>query len=80
MTDLDLYPKTKAVPVGTLRAGHVVVESDGYPAVVVRVAYGAQKTRWVTVYCRYIWQGSQELAWILGGGKLLSSTPVDRAV
>lgn len=80
MIEPDLYPKTKAVPAGTLRAGQVVVESRGYPAVVVRVAFKAQSDRYLTVYCRYVWQGAQELSWALADRVLASSTLVDRAI
>ena len=80
MTKLDLYPKTKAVPAGTLRAGQVVVESHGYPAVETCVAFKAQSDRYLTVYCRYVWQGAQELSWALTDRVIESSTLVDRAI
>jgi len=80
MTDIDLYPKTKAVPAGTLRAGHVVVESHGYPAVVVLVARKAPSDRYMAVYCRYVWQSTGEPPWILTDRTIECNALVDKAV
>jgi hypothetical protein len=35
MTALNLDPKTRTVNVGTLKVGHIVVESHAHPAIVV---------------------------------------------
>ena len=80
MRTLNLDPKTRSVTVGTLRTGHIVVESHGHPAIVVRVARRGRSVSVSNVYCRYVWQAAGEMPWLLGDGPLHNSDPVERAV
>ncbi|WP_146215856.1 hypothetical protein [Cryobacterium arcticum] len=53
------------MPASELRPGHVVMESDDHPAVVVRIVqlYGGHAVR---IYARYIWSATTEPDWELG--------------
>jgi hypothetical protein len=76
----NLDPKTRTVNVSTLKVGHIVVESHGHPAIVVRIARRGRSARFANVYCRYVWQASGEPPWLLGDATLSDSHPVERAV
>jgi hypothetical protein len=80
MTGLQLHPKTRRVPVSSLRPGHIVMESSGHPAFVVRIAFRGALDQRVNVYCRYTWQESSEVSWRLRDAWLDGATLVDRAV
>lgn len=60
----DLSPKTRRVPVSTIRPGDVVMQSDEHP---VRVSMRKHtQGRELTLYCRYVWQNESEPVWTLG--------------
>ena len=80
MRTLNLHPKTRTVTAGTLRVGHIVVESHGHPAIVVRVARRGRSVSVANVYCRYAWQAAGEMPWLLRDRPLSDSDPVERAV
>ena len=60
MTTPKLNPRTERVRADSIRPGHVVMESDGHPAVVVRIA---QRRGTLTFWCRYVWQAATEPVW-----------------
>lgn len=68
-----LDPRTRRVRADSVRPGHIVMESDQHPAVVVRV--GRRNTGAVWMWCRYVWQASSEPLWPFG--PFDPATPVD---
>ncbi|SDK71942.1 hypothetical protein SAMN05216282_11156 [Cryobacterium psychrotolerans] len=63
-TAYNLRPSTVGVRAGDLRPGHVVVESDDHPAVIVRITL--LRSGCVRIYARYIWSAATEPDWELG--------------
>lgn len=64
-TAYNLRPSTIGMRAGELLPGHVVMESDDHPAVVVRIVrlYNGHAVR---IYARYIWSATTEPVWELG--------------
>jgi len=60
----DLSPRTRRVPVSTIRPGDVVMQSDEHPVRISMRKRGAGRD--VTLFCRYVWQTDSEPVWTLG--------------
>jgi hypothetical protein len=56
----NLTPRTRATRADSVRPGHIVMESQDHPAVVVRVGRPRGKVR---LWCRYVWQAAHESEW-----------------
>lgn len=67
-----LNPRTDRMRADSVRPGHVLMESDEHPAVVVRVAYPSGG---VTFWCRFTWQATHEPAW--PHGPFHPAAPID---
>lgn len=67
-----LTPRTIPLRADSVRPGHIVMESDEHPAVVIRAT---QHHGVVTLWCRYIWQATHEPVWPFG--PLAGSSPID---
>jgi len=66
MTRVNYTPRTRKVPVSSLRAGHIVMESPEHPAQITRLARPFGRDAAVTIWCRFVWQASREPEWVLG--------------
>lgn len=57
----NLSPRTRVVRAADVRPGHIVMESQEHPAVVVRVVpFGRSRVRF---WCRCVWQATHEVEW-----------------
>ena len=66
MTRVNYTPRTREVPVSSLRAGHIIMESPEHPAQITRLARKFRGDGAVTIWCRFVWQASREPEWELG--------------
>ena len=75
MKELNLNPKTETVAAATIRPGHIVLESHEHPAQVTRVSVSPKG---LSIFCRFIWQASNEKEWMLG--TFAPRAPIEKAV
>lgn len=67
-----LNPRTERIRADSVRPGHVLMESDEHPAVVIRAN---QHHGEVTFWCRFTWQATHEPAW--PHGPFHPAAPID---
>lgn len=66
MTGFNYTPRTRKVPVSSLRAGHIIMESPEHPAQITRLARKFGRDGALTISCRFVRQASREPEWELG--------------